>query len=268
MVESRGTAVGQRYRNAFLAGVAALLPTLLTVYVLTATYSFIEARIARPLNAAIVSQLQSTPTLREQAVRLLDLDPELLRPEFREQFSAAVTETFPAWIGLIAAVVLCFAVGFFIASFLGKKLWALTEYWLMRIPIVRAVYPSAKQLTSFFIQPEDGDNKQFSRVCLVPFPNSQTWSIGFVTSSGMRMVDSELGGRHLVIFVPMAPTPVTGFVVMMPEASVLPLDMSVDEAFKLYLTAGVTIPPAQALEVPASMSVGADSTDASAQTEG
>ena len=176
-------------------------------------------------------------------MRLLDLDPGLLRPENTDAFERALDEHFPGWIGLVAAIVLCFGVGFFIASFVGRRLWALLEQWLLKLPVIRAIYPSAKQITSFFIQQEADKAQRFSRVCIVPFPGAGQWSIGFVMSDGIAAVDALAGGRHLTVFVPMSPTPVTGFVIQVPEAQVHPIDLSVDEAFKYYLTAGLAIPP-------------------------
>ncbi len=236
--------IRERYRSAFLKGVATLLPTILTVYILLWTWSFVEGNIGEPLNAAIKAQLKATAAGREVAVRLLDLNPELLRPDRRAEFDAAVEEAFPRWLGLAAAVVLCFTVGFFIASFVGRRAWAALEGWFVRLPVIRAIYPSAKQITEFFIKHEEGPARQFSRVCFVPFPTPDQWTIGFVMSEGFRGVDEVVGKRHVNVFIPWAPTPVTGFVLLVPEDQVHPIDLSVDEALKFYVTAGLVVPRA------------------------
>jgi uncharacterized membrane protein len=238
--------IKERYKSAFLKGVATLLPTILTVYILLWTWSFVDENIARPINGAIKAQLEATSAGREVAVRLLDLDPELLRPDRAADFDAAVEAKFPSWLGLAAAVVVCFGVGFFIASFVGRRAWAAIERGFLKLPIVRAIYPSAKQITEFFIKHEEGpERKQFSRVCFVPFPTLDQWAIGFVMSEGFRGVDERLGKRHLNVFIPWSPTPVTGFVLLIPEEHVHPIDMSVDDAFKFYLTGGLVVPPGQ-----------------------
>lgn len=242
--------IKQRYKAAFLKGVATLLPTILTIYILLWTWHFVDENIAAPINGAIKAQLRATAAGRETAVRLLDLDPELLRAGREHELAAAVDEAFPSWLGIVAAVVLCFIVGFFIASFVGRRAWAALEGWFVRLPVIRAIYPSAKQITEFFIKHEEASARQFSRVCFVPFPTLDQWSIGFVMSEGFRDVDEKLGKKFVNVFVPMAPTPVTGFVLLVPEENVHPIDMSVDEAFKFYITGGLVVPAKQALEPP------------------
>lgn len=243
--EATPATIRERYKSAFLKGAATLLPTILTVYILLATWNFIDHNIAAPLNAAIKGQLKATAAGRESAVRLLDLDPELLRPGREAEFAAAVDRAFPAWVGIVVAVVICFAVGFFIASFVGRRAWAALERWFVKLPVIRAIYPSAKQITEFFIKHEEGADRNFSRVCFVPFPTPDQWAIGFVMSEGFREVDEKLGKRFLNVFIPWAPTPVTGLVLLIPEDQVHAIDMSVDDAFKFYLTGGLVVPPKQ-----------------------
>jgi uncharacterized membrane protein len=251
MPEVTPASIRARYRNAFLAGLATLLPTILTVYVLLWTYSFMDANVATPINNAIKSQMQATATGRQVAVRLLDLDPELLRAGSAAELQRALDEAFPGWIGIVAAIVLCFGVGFFIASFVGRRLWGLAEAWLLKVPVIRAIYPSAKQITGFFIQQDDEKSERFSRVCFVPFPAAGQWSVGFVMSDGLAAVDDAIGKRHLSVFVPMSPTPVTGFIVLVPEEQIHPIDLSVDEAFKYYVTAGLAVPARHVVGAPA-----------------
>ncbi|GIW72893.1 MAG: hypothetical protein KatS3mg102_2435 [Planctomycetota bacterium] len=247
MPKATPATIRKRYRDAFFMGLATLLPAVLTIYVLLWTYSFIDDNIATPINNALKAQLRATAAGREVAVRLFDLDPELLRPGHAGEFAAALDEAFPGWIGLGAAIVLCLAVGFFIASFLGRRLWALLEAQLLKIPVVRAIYPSAKQITDFFIQREEEKKERFSRVCYVQFPSPGQFSLGFVMADGLRGIDERQGRRHLTVFVPMSPTPVTGFVMLVPEEEVHPIDLSVDEVFRFYLTAGLVVPERHAV---------------------
>jgi uncharacterized membrane protein len=239
--------IKERYKTAFLKGVATLLPAILTVYILLWTWSFVDQNIAAPINGAIKTQLTATAAGSEIAIRVLDLDPELLRPGREAEFRAAVDHAFPAWVGIVAAVVSCFLVGFFIASFVGRRAWAALEGWFVRLPVIRAIYPSAKQITEFFIKHEEGASRNFSRVCYVPFPTPDQWAIGFVMSEGFREVDEALGRRFVTVFIPWAPTPVTGLVLLVPEEQVHAIDMSVDDAFKYYLTGGLVVPEKQAV---------------------
>lgn len=240
MVEMSPAGIRERYKSAFLKGLATILPTVLTVYILLFTYNFVDENIATPLNAAIRTQLKTGPG-REIAVRLLHVDPTLLEEGAQKEFSAAVDESYPTWVGFVGAIVICLVVGFFIASFLGRRVWAVIEGSFMKMPVVKAIYPSAKQITEFFIK-DDTSKSQFSRVGFVPFPQEGCWSVGFVMADGYHELDRLHARRHLSVFVPMAPTPVTGFVVLVPEDRFHAVDMSVDEAFKYYVTAGMVVP--------------------------
>jgi uncharacterized membrane protein len=247
-LERSPASIRDRYKSAFLKGAATLLPAILTVYILLATWNFVSQNVAEPLNGAIKAQLKATSAGRETAIRVLDLNPELLRPGREAEFAEAVDRAFPSWLGIAVAVVGCFGVGFFIASFVGRRAWAALERWFVKLPVIRAIYPSAKQITEFFIKHEESASRSFSRVCFVPFPTPDQWAIGFVMSQGFREVDEKLGRRFLNVFIPWAPTPVTGLVLLIPEDQVHAIDMSVDDAFKFYLTGGLVVPPKQALE--------------------
>lgn len=240
MEERTPDSIRERYKSAFFKGLAAILPTVLTVYILLATYNFVDQNVAVPINNAIKAQLK-TEAGREIAVRSLKIDPELLHERQAKAFERAVEEKFPDWVGFAFAIFICFFVGFFIASFLGKRIWSAVERWFMRMPVVRAIYPSAKQITEFFIKDET-KGQQFSRVGFVPFPTEGQWSLGFVMAEGFQTMDRHVGARLQSVFVPMAPTPVTGFVVLVPEEKIVAVDMSVDEAFRYYVTAGLVIP--------------------------
>jgi uncharacterized membrane protein len=231
--------IRQTYKSAFLKGLAAILPTLITVYVLLWVYGGVRDNIAAPINNAIKAQLTERYAGRQFALRQLEVSPDALNDP--ALFERELDARFPSWVGFAAAVALCFSLGFFIASFVGRRVWSAAETWLHRLPVVSAIYPAAKQVTDFFIS-DGGQGAQFSRVGLVPFPAHGQWSVGLVMADGFKDLDVAIGKRHLPIFVPMSPTPVTGFVCMVPETDFIALDMSVDEAFKFYLTCGLVIP--------------------------
>ena len=237
--------IQDRYKKAFLKGLATLLPTVLTAYILLATYDFIGGHIALPLNAAIKSQLKATEPGREFAIRFLHLEPTLLSPGQEREFAEAVDREFPSWFGFAAAVMLCFIVGFFFASFLGNRLWALVEGWFVKLPLIRAIYPSAKQITEFFIKEEKKDKSTFTSVVCVEYPRLGQWSIGFVMGEGLTDVSKWAGKKYVNVFIPHAPTPVTGYIIFCAEEEVHAIDMTIDEGFRFYITGGVVIPPRQ-----------------------
>jgi uncharacterized membrane protein len=245
VTSTAGDSIRERYKRAFLKGVATLLPTVLTAYVLLATYDFISGHIARPLNSALKSQLAVTEAGREFAVRFLRLDPTLLSPGEEQKFTAELDRTFPSWFGFAAAIMLCFLVGFFFASFVGNRIWGALEGWFVRLPLIRAIYPSAKQITEFFIKEEKKDASTFTSVVCVEYPRKGQWSIGFVTGEGLSDVTCIAGKKYVNVFIPHAPTPITGYIIFSAEDEVHPIDMTIDEGFRFYITGGVVIPPRQ-----------------------
>ncbi len=87
----------------------------------------------------------------------------------------------------------------------------------------------------------------FNRVVLVEYPRKGIWSVGFLTSAGMRDIRDQAGEDVLTVFVPSTPTPFTGFTITVARSEVIDLPISVDEAIRFVLTGGVLVPPQQAL---------------------
>lgn len=258
-----GPDIPSTYKRAFLTGLAAILPTILTLWILSAAYRFVDDSIARPISVAVKNGLAETATGNRIAEALLDVDTSLTRPapistppsreeEVREKarmeaLRKAVEERYPLWFGLLAAVVVVFGIGFAVASLIGQRLVALAEQAVSRLPVVRAIYPPAKQIVDFFLQAEKS-RQTFSKVVAVQWPRAGYWAVGFVTSEGLRDVSAAAEGRRFVnVFVPNAPTPMTGYVVLAPEAELIPLSMSVDEAFRYLISGGVIVPPGQVM---------------------
>jgi uncharacterized membrane protein len=237
--------VQERYKKAFFKGLGTLLPTVLTAYIVFATYDFISQNVASPLNAALKSQLRATQAGREFSVRFFELDPVLLGAGHEQELAGAVDAAFPSWFGFALAILITFVVGFFFASFLGNRIWAALEAWFVKLPLIRAIYPSAKQITEFFIKEEKKDQHTFTSVVCVEYPRKGQWSIGFVTGEGLADITKVAGKKFVNVFIPHAPTPITGYIIFAAEDEVHPIDMTIDEGFKFYITGGVVIPPRQ-----------------------
>ncbi len=164
----------------------------------------------------------------------LAIDPEKLR-------GAVATHVHPA-IGLILSGCLVLILGYLASGFIGRGLISGFDRLLQRIPLVRGVYPYAKQLTEFFIS----DNElEFDAVVAAPYPSEGVWSLGFVTGSGLRSINEALDGKFVSIFIPTSPMPMTGFTIYMEESKLVPLDISVDEALRICVSAGVLVPQSQ-----------------------
>ena len=111
---------------------------------------------------------------------------------------------------------------------------------LHKIPIVRSVYSSVKQVSDTLFS---SSGNAFREAVLVQYPRQGSWTIAFVTGKPGGEVALHLGGAYVSVYVPTTPNPTSGFFLMMPRADVVALDMSVDEALKYIISMGVVAPP-------------------------
>ena len=161
---------------------------------------------------------------------------------------------FPAWmipevierqhipgLGLIMAALLVFITGVLAANFIGERLVLWWELLLNRIPIVRSIYSSVKQVSDTILSP---NGQAFRKAVLVEYPRKGAWTIAFLTGVPGPGVVEHLPGEHVSVYVPTTPNPTSGFFLMLPKAEVFELDMSVDAALKYVVSMGVVAPGA------------------------
>jgi uncharacterized membrane protein len=144
---------------------------------------------------------------------------------------------------LIALVAVCI-VGALLASVVGKTLWRMIEKFIMNTPFLRKVYPYVKQITDFLLTQEE-QKKMFSRVVAVEYPRKGIWSIGFVTGSGIERIVDNVKKEFLTVLIPTSPTPFTGFVIMVPKKQTIEMDMTIEEALRFTVSAGVIAPDSE-----------------------
>ena len=139
-------------------------------------------------------------------------------------------------LGLIVLLVLITLTGIFAKHYLGKKLISLGERFLAKIPILNNVYKTSKQIMESF---SNNQKNGFRKVVLVEYPRPGIYSPGFLTGdTPLEIVDKT--GKHLVnVFIPTAPNPATGYLIFVPVEDVTMLDMSVEDGFKLAISAGM-----------------------------
>ena len=161
---------------------------------------------------------------------------------------------FPAWLipdaiekshipgfGLLMAVLLVFFTGVLAANFIGERLVLWWELLLNRIPIVRSIYSSVKQVSDTILSP---NGQAFRKAVLVQYPRNGMWTIAFLTGTPGAGVAEHLPGEHVSVYVPTTPNPTSGFFIMLPKADLVELDMSVDAALKYIVSMGVVAPGA------------------------
>jgi len=214
-------------RSYFFRGLAVLLPTILTIAIFVWGYGFIRKYIAFYINEAIVQFL----------LWVQDLSPEAARPELE----AFWVHGWGHLAGFIIALIAVLIVGAILASVVGRTLWRLIENFIMNTPFLRRVYPYVKQITDFFLTEEE-HKKRFSRVVAVEYPRNGIWSIGLVTGSGIQKISDTIKKEVLTVLIPNSPTPITGYVIVVPKELTIPLDMTIEEAFRFTVSAGVVTP--------------------------
>ncbi|WP_373279531.1 DUF502 domain-containing protein [Chitiniphilus eburneus] len=150
--------------------------------------------------------------------------------------------------GVFLTVFVVLLTGVVAANVLGRRLLILGEKVVNRIPIVRSIYSSVKQVSDTLFS---DSGQAFRRALLVQFPHQDAWTIAFLTGSPGGEVADRLGGEYVSVYVPTTPNPTSGYFIMVRVEDVRELDMSVDEALKYVISMGVVAPaprPAAFLE--------------------
>jgi uncharacterized membrane protein len=178
--------------------------------------------------AIVITPIWVTILLVKALVNVMDktfsLLPAVLQPKTYVSFAGAE---------ILIACVFILLIGFLINNIIGNKLISLGEHLLSKIPIVRTVYHGVKHLTKGIV----GDKKIFSEVVLLEFPIKGLKFIGFVTGEDILDTGQDKQ-KFLKIFVPTTPNPTSGFFCFAREDQVERSDLTVDEAFKLIISAG------------------------------
>jgi len=142
-------------------------------------------------------------------------------------------------IGTILTLLIVFITGLMTANIIGQKLLSFWEGVLWRIPVVKSIYWSIKQVSDTIFSSK---GEAFRKALLVQYPREGSWTIAFMTGQPGGDVANYLKGEYISIYVPTTPNPTSGFFLMMPKSDVIELDMSVDEALKYIISMGV-VPP-------------------------
>lgn len=196
----------RRLKNIFLAGLAVVIPAGLTLYILFFIIDIMDG--------------------------LLTIVPERYQPDTLLRFHIP-------GLGAIVTVILIFICGLVAKSYFGNKLVTIGEGFVEKIPFIRGVYQAIKRIADSIFMDKSGS---FKRVVLVEYPRRGTYAVGFVTASPDIEIQRHLAERHIGVFLPMALTPTTGFFVILPERELIYVNMSVEQAFTLIISAGIAKP--------------------------
>ena len=269
---ARGEAPRRRpFRRAVLHGLGVVLPPLLTIVVFLWAWNLISAYVLAPVeNAArrvIVTAIWDVRTQEPGAVPAKAYEqlgsrewiPRHVYEVVKENPGAAFPQTaqgcyehyvnlvylrrtmvVPAFLAVFVLVM--YLLGKFFGAGIGRWVWSLFEGFIERLPVVRNVYSSVKQVTDYVF---DERRVGFNRVVAVEYPRQGTWAIAFVTGEGTLDVRAAANEPVLSLLVPTSPVPGTGFTVMVRKSEVLDLNLTVDQAIQYIVSCGVVVPPQQ-----------------------
>lgn len=141
--------------------------------------------------------------------------------------------------GVLLTLAILLVVGAAASNFIGKRLVILGDAIVSRIPVVRSIYSSVKQVSDTLFS-ESGN--AFRTAVLIEWPRPGVWTIAFVTGSPGGDVLNHLQGDYVSVYVPTTPNPTGGYFVMLRKSDCIELKMSVDEALKYVVSMGVVVP--------------------------
>jgi uncharacterized membrane protein len=225
----KGLGFSEDFRRFFLRGLATLLPTIVTLWLLLWVWNFLW----NSMGYYIILGLQKLWDGSSYAgVLPVKTHPAIIDFLWHPEW------LFTRFVGVMLSMVLVYIIGVLVGNFIGRSMWRLAEVGVLRIPLVRAIYPAVKQVTDFVLA-ERSTQFQESRVVAVQPHEKGIWSIGLVTGGGLRALSDATGQEMVTVFVPSSPTAFSGYVLVVPRSEVVELPLKVDQAMRLLVSGGV-----------------------------
>jgi uncharacterized membrane protein len=201
-----------RLRSSFLTGIVVIAPVGLTIWLLWSVMGWVDSVI-------------------------LPLVPSTILPEKYIGINLR-------GIGLIIFLLFTIIIGWIAKGILGRSMISFAESLVQRMPVVRTIYSGIKQISeTVFAQSE----RSFEKACLIQYPRKGIWAIGFVSTEAKGEVYKQINPNNklMSIFLPTTPNPTSGFLLFLPKEDVIELEMSVEDAAKLVISAGLVYPNAK-----------------------
>ncbi len=198
----------QKTRNNFLTGLILVAPVALTAYVVWGAITFFDEKV-------------------------IPLIPLIYNPE------TYLDQSIPG-LGVFLFVVFTTLIGALTKGFFGRQIVKIGELLVAKTPIVRTIYNAVKQILETALK---NSNDSFQKACLVQYPRTGIWAVAFISTKTRGEINSKINKEEVVsVFLPTTPNPTSGFLLFVPKKDILPLDMSVEEAAKLVISAGLVVP--------------------------
>ncbi|WP_197918011.1 DUF502 domain-containing protein [Thiosulfatihalobacter marinus] len=196
-------------RSSFFTGIVVILPIGLTIWLIWTLIGWVDGFV-------------------------LPLVPETIQPEKYIGINLR-------GVGVIIFLIFTIIVGWIAKGLIGRSLILWGEGLVNRMPVVRSIYSGAKQIAeTVFAQTE----RSFEKACLIEYPRRGIWAIGFISTNAKGEVSqtAATSSQLMSVFVPTTPNPTSGFLLFFPKDDVIELSMSVEDAAKLVISAGLVYP--------------------------
>ena len=205
------------FRNSFLTGVVVIAPVGLTVWLVWTVIGWIDGFVL----PFVPSQYQPEEILKA-----------ILGEDVRVNIRG---------LGVVFFLVFTTFIGWIAKGLLGRTFIRSAENLVNRMPVVRSVYSGVKQIAETVFAQAD---RSFEKACLIEYPRRGIWAVGFISTTAKGEVSKRAGSGQKIqsIFVPTTPNPTSGFLLFFPAEDVIELDMSVEDAAKLVISAGLVYP--------------------------
>ncbi len=206
-------------RASFLTGLVVIAPIWLTAYLIWTVVGWIDGWVL----PFVPGSYQPDALLRR-----------IFGPEFQINVRG---------LGVVVFLLFTIFIGWLAKGFIGRSFLRWAEGYVERLPVVRSIYNGLKQIAeTVFSQRETS----FDKACLVEYPRRGIWAIAFISTSAKGEVARSISDQALVsVFLPTTPNPTSGFLLFVPRSDVIELNMSVEDAAKLVISAGLVYPNSQ-----------------------
>ena len=209
-----------RLRTSFLTGIVVIAPVALTLWLIWSVIGWFDGFV-------------------------LPFVPDAYRPEqiLNTIFGYDLKLNIRG-VGVVVFLVFATLVGWLAKGLIGRSFIKYAENLVNRMPVVRSFYSGIKQIAeTVFAQQE----RSFEKACMIEYPRKGIWAIGFIstTAKGEIAERNSSNGPMVSVFVPTTPNPTSGFLLFFPKADIVELDMSIEDAAKLVICAGLVYPPTQ-----------------------
>ena len=207
-----------RLRTSFLTGIVVIAPVALTLWLIWSVIGWFDGFV-------------------------LPFVPDAYRPEqiLNTIFGYDLKLNIRG-VGVVVFLIFATLVGWLAKGLIGRSFIRYAENLVNRMPVVRSFYSGIKQIAeTVFAQQE----RSFEKACMIEYPRKGIWAIGFIstTAKGEIAERNSSKGPMVSVFVPTTPNPTSGFLLFFPKADIVELDMSIEDAAKLVISAGLVYPP-------------------------